>query len=209
MDLQDHLWKTMAVPYDIIPSEKLGMSPKLPRNNRVNPRYLLCSFNTEPVCPEGFRTNPSIRNAVKERTWDFINGYKYFINEINNSILSIMRARHWGVIWKFFRLSNHDLSTANDYIYSVNQAFHTGRGCRILAKALLRKLKEAIFLPNLFPFLIVCKCFCHRLPFHKGTINTASLSWFFFPVLYSPQKVNKAAVFLLLQKQRLRSPQIC
>lgn len=109
----------------------------------------------------------------------------------------------------FFILSNANLSVRNDCIHSVKQAFHFRWEWRIPAKALLRKLEQAIFLPDLFPFLIVCKYFCHRLTFHKRAINTASPSWFFLPILYSPQKVNKAAVFLLLQKQRLGSPQIC
>lgn len=53
---------------DIIPSERLGMCPKLAPNNRVNPGYSLYSFSTEPVCPGGFGTRPGIRNAVKEGT---------------------------------------------------------------------------------------------------------------------------------------------
>ena len=114
-----------------------------------------------------------------------------------------------GYLIFFFILSNANLSIRHDCIHSVKQAFNFGREWRIPAKALLRKLEQAIFLPDLFPFLIVCKYFCHRLTFHKRAINTASPSWFFLPILYSPQKVNKAAVFLLLQKQRLGSPQIC
>lgn len=43
--LQDGLWKTIAVLYDVIPSKRLGMFPKLPHNNRVNPGYLLYSFS--------------------------------------------------------------------------------------------------------------------------------------------------------------------
>lgn len=58
----------MAVHYDIILCERLGMCPKLPHNNRVNPGYLLYSFSTQPVGPEGFRTSPRIRKAVKEGT---------------------------------------------------------------------------------------------------------------------------------------------
>jgi hypothetical protein len=45
----------------------------------MNPEYLLYSFNTEPVYPKGFRTNPRIRNAVKERTLHLVNAYKYLI----------------------------------------------------------------------------------------------------------------------------------
>lgn len=80
------------------------------------------------------------------------------------------------MIWVFCILSNPDLSIGNDYIHRAKHTFHLGWGWKIQAKALLRKLEEAIFLPNLFLFLIVCKYFCHRLTFHKGAINTASLS---------------------------------
>lgn len=139
MALQDSLWKTMAVPCDITRSERLGMCSKLPHNSRVNPGYLLYSFNTEPMSRR-LQDKMHIRNAIKERTWDFISAYNYFINEINNSILSIMRARQWRVIWQFFSLSNPDLSIENYYIHSVNQAFHIRCGWRIQAKALLRKL---------------------------------------------------------------------
>lgn len=77
--LQDGLWKSMAVLCDIIPSESLGMCAQLPHNDRVSPGCLLCSISTESVCPEGFRTSPGIRNAVKEGTRDFINASTYFI----------------------------------------------------------------------------------------------------------------------------------
>lgn len=96
--------------------------------------------------------------------------------EINSRIMLIMRARHWMVsgLSPHFILSRF---VCREWLYS--QCNLSASHWAVVEDASYNTLARSGigYIPaKPVPFLIVGECFCHRLTFHKESINTASPS---------------------------------